>query len=182
MTFLCVGRRMKIFALWGRKTTFSSFSEQLQTNTYEAVVSHPHQGYVFCPGCCALLIVGGMGFIYKIPCSLVDLCSWNFIRMLCMNLYVREHKNLWKRWQHHPIFCVYGTFPPPQKPSSLHTHIFRYFLQPLVYLSQHPDFSEALKNFVHFSSLLLMRVKFFCFSLGRSLMKSNGFDEKSNGV
>lgn len=32
----------------------------------------------------------------------------------------RKNKNLWKRWKHHPIFCVYGTsedfflIPPPK--------------------------------------------------------------------
>lgn len=84
------------------------------------------------------LVVGGMGL-----CTKYHARSWISVLGISSACYVyTEHKNLWKRWQHHPIFCVYGTFLPPQIPHSLHTHIF---LQPLVYLSQ-PDFSEALKN------------------------------------
>lgn len=59
-------------------------------------------------------------------CSLFCIRAWVYVQKLLKNsswvlgissaccvdirTYVREYKSLWKRWKHHPIFCVYGTF------------------------------------------------------------------------
>lgn len=162
----------------GRKTTFSSFSSSYRhIHTHEAVFSLPSCCFIYLPWLLLLSLsrssLSGAWVYIQMPFLLVDLCSWNFIRIIYNTEWVRErgkkHKNLWKRWQHHPIFCVYGTFLPPH---FFFTHSYSLcvdFLQPLVCLSQ-PDFSEALKNtlniFWSFTlslslSLLLMRV---CFS------------------
>lgn len=52
--------------------------------------------------------------------------------------YVRRNKNLWKRWKHHPIFCVYGTFRKTSSPFHGASCL------------SHADFNSSFKKFIQF--------------------------------
>jgi hypothetical protein len=101
--------------------------------------------YILGPGCCAAAVVGEHGFMYKMPCSLVDLCSWNFHphAMYIHEKSIKIYGNVGNIIQ----FSVFmAHFLPPQNSLTPRFYFRAHFLQPLVYLSQTPDFSEALKN------------------------------------
>lgn len=95
----------------GRKTTFSSFSMQSYRHIHMKQSLPTLSSLCICPGCCAAVVVGGMGLYTK--CHARSWISVLGISSACYCVYELiyvKHKNLWKRWQHHPIFCVYGTF------------------------------------------------------------------------
>lgn len=111
------GMRWKFLLLKGGKQHFHHFPAATDTYIWSSRFppSHPLGVYIFAPAVVLLLPFRCRG-AFEGLCTKCHARSWSCILGIssaCMFMYIK-HKNLWKRWQHHPIFCVYGTFLPPQ--------------------------------------------------------------------